>query len=127
MSYTIKTGANSPALVVELYDNYGTPQQSLVTGLADALSITFIFKHSLKKEGDPPDLRNPGSYWADPADAARDTGSVQYDWAETDTATIGALGAGDINFEVDVEWAAGKVETFPSTGYFVLTVEDDLD
>lgn len=122
MNYTIKTGANSPSLVVELYDNFGTPEQATVQGLEAAISIVFVFKHSEKVEGDAPDLRNAGQWFEDPD--ALVTNGVQYDWGATDTADIGA---GDINFEVDVEWVAGQVETFPSSGYFELTIENDLD
>lgn len=124
MSYTVKTGANSPSLVVELYDNYGTPAQEPVQGLDNATSITFIFKREGKLEGDPPDLREAGQYFVDPEDNTLYTGAVQYLWGPTDTTT---LGAGKVNFEVDVEWTPGQIETFPSQGYFSLTVEDDLD
>jgi hypothetical protein len=124
--YTIKTGANSPSLVVELFDNYGKPDQSRVTGLDTALSITFIFKNGSKAEGQPPDLRGTGQYWVNPSGPVY-TGAVEYEWGITDVATIASPGVGPVNFEVDVEWSAGKIETFPSRGYFQLVVENDLD
>jgi hypothetical protein len=48
------------------------------------------------------------------------TGIVEYAWGATDTDT-----AGDYVIEFEVNWS-GEKQTFPSTGYFTLTIESDL-
>ncbi len=49
------------------------------------------------------------------------TGVVQYAWGVTDTDTSGTY-----NVEVEIDWGASEYQTFPSTGYFVVTISDDL-
>jgi hypothetical protein len=49
------------------------------------------------------------------------TGIVEYAWGATDTDTSGTY-----NVEVEVQWTGTEFQTFPSTGYFTLTIEDDL-
>ncbi len=53
----------------------------------------------------------------------RPTGVVQYAWGATDTDTTGTF-----NVEVEVDWggAPAELQTFPSTGYFTVTINDDL-
>lgn len=48
------------------------------------------------------------------------TGTVEYAWASGDTDTSGAY-----NAEVEVMWGT-EPQTFPSTGYFAITITDDL-
>ena len=49
------------------------------------------------------------------------TGVVEYAWAEGDTDE-----AGDFLVEVEVDWGGGEFQSFPSKGYFSVTIEDDL-
>jgi hypothetical protein len=49
------------------------------------------------------------------------TGIVEYAWGVSDTDT-----AGDFLVEVEVDWGGGETQSFPSKGYFAVTVEDDL-
>jgi hypothetical protein len=49
------------------------------------------------------------------------TGVVEYAWASGDTSTTG-----EFNVEVEVNWGGGETQTFPSVGYFTITIEDDL-
>ena len=49
------------------------------------------------------------------------TGVVEYPWAAADTDT-----SGEYNVEVEVDWGGGETQTFPSVGYFTITIEDDL-
>lgn len=51
----------------------------------------------------------------------RPTGIVQYAWAAGDTDT-----SGDYNIEVEVDRGGAEYETFPSTGYFTIKINDDL-
>lgn len=49
------------------------------------------------------------------------TGVVEYHWTGTDTDTSGTY-----NAEVEVDWGGGALQTFPSKGYFTITINDDL-
>jgi len=49
------------------------------------------------------------------------SGQVTMTWSGTDTAVLG-----EITLEVEVEWTAARVQTFPAIGYFVVTVTPDL-
>lgn len=50
-------------------------------------------------------------------------GIVEYAWANGDTDTSGTY-----NVEVEVDWGGvpPEYQTFPSVGYFVVTIGDDL-
>lgn len=51
------------------------------------------------------------------------TGVVEYRWGATDTAT-----SGDFTAEVEIDWggAPAEYQTFPSTGFFAVKINDDL-
>ena len=49
-------------------------------------------------------------------------GIVEYRWSAGSTDT-----AGSYNAEVEVDWGAGITQTFPSKGYNVITIYEDLD
>lgn len=49
-------------------------------------------------------------------------GKVQYDLQLGDTDTVGSY-----NMEVEVTWAGGRPQTFPSKGYLKFNVIKDLD
>lgn len=53
----------------------------------------------------------------------RPNGVVEYPWAADDTDTTGTY-----NAEVEIDWGGTPAEfqTFPSTGYFTVTIADDL-
>jgi hypothetical protein len=53
----------------------------------------------------------------------RSNGVVEYAWGITDTTASGAYTA-----EVEIDWGGSPAEyqTFPSTGYFTITITDDL-
>lgn len=53
----------------------------------------------------------------------RVNGIVDYAWGTTDTDTTGTY-----NVEVEVDWggAPAELQSFPSTGYFTITINDDL-
>jgi len=48
-------------------------------------------------------------------------GRVKYSWSATDTDT-----AGTYESEVQVTFANGKIRTFPSDGYFLVEITDDV-
>lgn len=51
------------------------------------------------------------------------TGVVEYAWGATDTDTTG-----EYNAEVEIDWGGAPTEyqTFPSKGYFAISISDDL-
>lgn len=51
----------------------------------------------------------------------RATGVVEYPWIATDTDTSGSYTA-----EVEIDWGSSEWQTFPSSGYFAVTITDDL-
>jgi hypothetical protein len=51
----------------------------------------------------------------------RTNGIVEYPWATGDTDTSGTYTA-----EVEVDWGGTEYQTFPSSGYFAITISDDL-
>lgn len=48
-------------------------------------------------------------------------GVVNMPWVSGDTNALG-----EIRLEVEVEWTASRIQTFPAIGYFLVTVVDDL-
>jgi hypothetical protein len=51
----------------------------------------------------------------------RAAGIVEYAWAAADTSTSGSY-----NVEVEIDWGSSDFQTFPTTGYFIVTINDDL-
>lgn len=49
------------------------------------------------------------------------TGLIEYPWVAADTAA-----SGNFNCEVEVDWGGGELQSFPSLGYFSVTINDDL-
>lgn len=49
-------------------------------------------------------------------------GEVKYTWAEHDLDTPDTY-----NLEFEVEWSAGKFESYPTVGYLTVVVEPDLN
>lgn len=49
------------------------------------------------------------------------TGIVEYHWVVGDTDTSGTY-----NAEVEIDWGGTTPQTFPSKGYFTITINDDL-
>ncbi len=49
------------------------------------------------------------------------SGIIEYAWGATDTDTAGTYDA-----EVEVDWGSSEVQSFPSTGYFTIQINEDL-
>lgn len=109
MAFELKVNDRRPTWRVQLTAN-GEPVD--VTG---ALNIRFTM--STGSPGDPPKVSS------EPMDVVEaPNGIVEYAWAAGDTDT-----AGNYNAEVEVEWEAGVTTTFPSKGYFLISIFEDLD
>ncbi len=107
MAFEIKRDDRRPYFRVQLTQN-GEP-----VDLTGATAVRFTMKEgaTLKIDG--------ASMVA--VDAA--TGVFEYQWANGDTDTVG-----DYSVEVEVDWGGSPaiLQSFPSTGYFTLTINPDL-
>lgn len=115
MAYEIKRGDRRPYFRVRLTVTDPTsltvPPAQIPADLTDAVGVRFI----MRKLGEAPIVDDPGTF------IDRATGIVQYAWATGDTAVSGTY-----NVEVEIDWGAGEKQSFPSTGYFTVTISDDL-
>lgn len=111
--FEIKRGDRRPSFSVVLMDNFGLPNQAPVD-LSAAGTVTFSMwdhrTHAVKV--------NRGT--ATGAGVAG--GTVTYAWGTADTTTSGLYDA-----EVEVLWNDGKAETFPSGGYWLVLIPEDID
>jgi hypothetical protein len=105
MAFEIKKGDRRPRYRVQLTAN-GTP-----VDLTGATGVRFLMKAG-----------TTGTAKVDAAASVVDaaTGIVEYAWALADTDT-----AGPFNVEFEVNWS-GEKQTFPSSGYFTITINEDL-
>lgn len=103
----MKTGDTEPGPELTLLDAAGAPVN--LTGA----TVRFIMATSATPRAIVVDAV------AVLADAA--SGRVDYVWGATDTATAGSYVA-----EVEVTYASGRVQTFPTSGYFDITINEDL-
>lgn len=105
MAYEIKRNDRRPRWRVQLLAN-GSPLD-----LTSALSARFIMKTGVSIK-----INRQAMSFID-----RANGIVEYAWAAGDTDTSGTY-----NAEVEVDWGGSEFQTFPSTGYFTITISDDL-
>lgn len=107
MAFEIKRNDLRPHFRVQLTQN-GTPAD--ITG---AVAARFIMKATTTLK-----INRQSMTVIDASE-----GIVEYAWGATDTDTSGAY-----NAEVEIDWGGSPVEyqTFPSKGYFAITIEDDL-
>lgn len=118
MAYEIKRHDRRPYFRVQLTqsdpsDPTGATQ--IPVDLTGASTVDFTMSPAA---GSTPKFTNSAGFLVTPA-----SGIVEYRWATGDTDTSG-LGW---RMEVRVTWSAGVTQTFPSKGYFVLDISDDLD
>jgi hypothetical protein len=107
MAYEIKRNDLRPYWRVQLTQN-GSPAD--ITG---ATAVRFIMK--VGTTGAAKVNRQPMTVFDAP------TGVVEYHWSGTDTDTSNTF-----NAEVEVDWGGSVFQTFPSKGYFTVTISDDL-
>lgn len=105
MAYEIKRNDLRPYWRVQLTQN-GLPAD--ITG---NVGVVFTMKQgsTLKVNKEAMDVIDDG------------TGVVEYQWQTGDTDTSGTY-----NVEVEVDWGGGATQTFPSKGYFIVEISDDL-
>jgi hypothetical protein len=106
MAYEIKRNDRRPRWRVQLKAN-GTP-----VDLTGAAAVRFTMKVGTttpKVNKQPMTIITP------------ETGIVEYAWGAADTDT-----ANTFNAEVEVDWGGSELQSFPSTGYFTIKINDDL-
>lgn len=105
--FTIKRNDRRPRWRVQLTVNAVPLDATLAT------NVRFIMKQGATVKVN----KQPMSV----VDAA--TGVYEYIWGPTDTDTSGSYTA-----EVEVDWGGSPavLQTFPNTGYYAITIEDDL-
>lgn len=107
MAFEIKRNDRRPRFRVQLTEN-GEPAD-----LTTATTARFIMK-----QGATLKINKVPMTFVD-----KPTGIVEYVWADGDTDTTGAY-----NVEVEIDWGGtpAELQTFPSSGFFTVTINDDL-
>lgn len=111
MPHTIKSGDTAPAFGVTLLSlnqpvNLAGATVTFIMATAAGVAPVVTAAAVLEQVGDGSD----GS-----------KGKVRYDWVLADTAVPGSFVA-----EWEVVYASGKRQTFPSSGFDTVTINDDL-
>lgn len=113
MAYQIKRNDRRPYFRVQLKqtDPLSSTGALIPADITGAVGVKFLMK------GTAGALKvNTAGFIISPA-----TGVVEYRWGATDTDTSGSF-----NMEVEIDWGGGEKQTFPSSGYFAVTIVDDL-
>lgn len=105
MAFEIKRNDRRPRWRVSLKSN-GSP-----VNLTSAVSAVFTMK-----SGSTTKINKAEMTFVD-----RSLGVVEYAWLSGDTSA-----SGDYNAEVEVDWGGGETQSFPSSGFFTIKINDDL-
>lgn len=108
--FTFKRNDRLPKLRATLQQ--GSPATPI--DLTTAVSVKLILKDSTNMAGAA--KVNAACTLVTPS-----SGIVEYAWAAGDTDTSGTY-----NGEFEITWSTGITETVPNTGYFTVTIVDDL-
>lgn len=108
MAFEIKRNDRRPRLRVQLTSN------SLPVDLNGAVAVRFYMKTA---PGATAKINQPATF------VDKTSGTVEYAWAVGDTDTSGNYIA---EFEVDWGGSPAEKQTFPSSSYFTVTINDDL-
>jgi hypothetical protein len=112
MAYELKRGDRRPYFRVQLLvTDPASPPDLIPCDLTDAASVKFL----MGKIGDTLVVNAAGTFIDKP------TGVVQYAWDADDTIVSGAY-----KMEVEVNWGGSETQSFPSTGFYDVTITDDL-
>jgi hypothetical protein len=113
MAFQIKQNDTRPLFVVVLKDDFGEETEAPVN-LTTAGGTAFFNMRA--KAGGAVKISRGTALVTNAA-----AGEVTYSWLPADTDT-----AGEYEAELEVSWPSSKVETFPNSGYWDVTVVDDI-
>lgn len=110
--FNLKRGDTAPALIATLKDRDGNP-----VNLTSA-TVQFVMRATDAVSGSTPLISGP---MAVATDQQANRGQVTYQWVTGDTDLPGSFAA-----EFVVTWPSGHEQTFPTTGFATVQVNDDL-
>jgi hypothetical protein len=113
-AFVIKRTNTAPAIVAELKQNVGTPEEAPIN-LTEASEVYFLLRPE-GETGKPAKLRKK----AEILEATK--GVVRYQWASGDTATAGKYAA-----EWEIVWKSLTTESVPNEGYISIEIIDNLE
>lgn len=108
-AFKIKRNDTSPSIQITCQDSNGTAVD--VTGA----SVQFHMRLAGSADGATLKVDAAGSV------VSGSSGTVKYDWSASDTNT-----AGEYECEFEITFGDGTVETFPSSGYDRVIIDEDL-
>jgi hypothetical protein len=108
--FMLKRGDTAPSLIAVLRDKDGNP--------VNLTSATVQFVMRATGTTTAPTVDAPMTV---ASDQVGNKGQVSYDWEADDTATPGTYSA-----EFVVTWPSGTEQTFPTTGFVSVVINDDL-
>jgi hypothetical protein len=114
MAFTIKRGDTKPALRVQIEGENAEP-----INLATVSEVRFIADTDTDTGTSPVIDENDSDPPLEIIDAEK--GIVQYNWQEGDTDEAEGLLT-----EFEVEYNDGTVETFPNSGYILISIQPDI-
>ena len=110
-TFKVKTGDLEPALTLQLLSD-GQP-----VSIHQAMNATVVVR--AQRGATTPKVRRQGTILDQ--NTAQTRGLVKLVWQPGDTDT-----AGTYYVEVEIEWTAGRKQTFPGDGYALMNIEADL-
>jgi hypothetical protein len=114
MAFKLKQNDTLPTLPFRILQPDGeTPQD-----LTDATSITMVVRTKGAQSTAPPLFKKPCTKLTQ---TGADIGRGYYAWVAADTATAGAF-----EYELEIIWTDGGIQTVPADGYLDLVIVDDI-
>ena len=111
--FTLKRGDTSPALIATLKDRDGQP-----VNLTSA-TVLFVMRATDSISGSTPRIQGAMQV---ATDQVANRGQVTYQWSAGDTDLPGSFAG-----EFVVTWPTGREQTFPTTGFVTVQINDDLE
>ena len=111
MAFAIKRNDRRPYLEAQFFQPDGVTPLNITA----ALGIQMVMRLKGTKINDAPKIKAPCLV----INALE--GKVQYRWEDGDTDTPGMF-----EYEFEIEWVGGELQTLPQNGYFLLQILDDV-
>lgn len=115
MAFRIKQNDTLPNLPFQIFKPDGTTPQDLT----DATSVNIVVRTKGAAPNAAPAFKKPCTL-LDQA-VAENEGWGFYDWVAADTAV-----AGNFEYEFEIVWSDGEIQTVPVDSYLDLVIVDDI-